>query len=104
MKTYNDYKKEYVKDVYESLKKRESTDVRVVEEDVYISMKWQLENNWNPWDKDSEERLTKLYQFDEDLFWSVFEGTKKLMQIVNGKEGILSVYFKRMEDNITGKK
>lgn len=35
----------------------EKDDEYVIKESVYILMKWQEENNWNPWDRDAAVRL-----------------------------------------------
>lgn len=94
MKNYRDYEKEYDRVIYDSLQKSGHANDMIIDKDVYIAMKWQIENNWNPWDKDTEERLTKLYEFDEKLFWAVSEGTKKTIRVVEGKMNRTSMYHK----------
>lgn len=97
MKNYEDYKREYDRAIRNSLKKSGYRNELIVDEDIYIAIKWQIENNWNPWDKDTEKRLTKLYEFDETLFWAVYEGTKKTMQTVEGEMNLTSMYHKWIE-------
>lgn len=94
MKNYEDYKREYDRAICDSLKKSGYRNELIVDEDIYIAIKWQIENNWNPWDKDTEKRLTKLYEFDETLFWAVYEGTKKTMRAVEGKMNLTFMYHK----------
>lgn len=70
MKNYEEYLKDYQKAISEGRKKGDY----VIRECVYISMKWQTDNNWNPWDNDAETRLEALRLFDIRLYQAVIEG------------------------------
>ena len=70
MKNYEEYLKDYQKAISEGRKKGGY----VIRECVYISMKWQTDNNWNPWDNDAETRLEALRLFDIRLYQAVIEG------------------------------
>ena len=71
MKNYDEYLEDYKKAIEPGLQKN---DGYIIKESVYISMRWQEENNWNPWDKYARVRLEALKLFDIRLYQAVVEG------------------------------
>jgi hypothetical protein len=71
MKSYEQYHAEYVDAISEGVRKGDNA---IVKECVYISCKWQKENNCDPWDKDFSERIEELKQTDEKLYEAVMDG------------------------------
>ncbi len=71
MKNYEEYLEDYRQAIATGLQKGNEY---VVKESLYISMKWQIENNWNPWDSDATVRLEALKLFDVRLYQAVTEG------------------------------
>lgn len=92
MKHYEEYEKEYEKDIKKSFEKSGFVNRRIIKKNIYISVHWQIENDWNPWDQDAEERLMQLQKQDEKLFRAVCEGVKKTMEVVNGQVDGFSAY------------
>ena len=82
MKSYSDYAREYaellaaVGDV---------KDKAVIKRNIWISMKWQTENNWNPWDGDAQARLLELEEHDKRLYDAVIEGVNVLTLACSSK-------------------
>ena len=71
MKKYEEYLEDYKYAIALGVK---NSDENVIKESVYISMKWQTENKWNPWDSDAAVRLEALRLFDIRLYTAVTEG------------------------------
>ncbi len=82
MKSYDDYFEEYQQAIKSGVKKG---DGYIIKECVYISMKWQTENNWNPWDDDAISRLEELKKNDIRLYQAVLEGVEIVARMT--KEG-----------------
>lgn len=95
MKCYEDYEKEYEKDIKKSFEKSGFANGWIIKKNMYISVHWQIENHWNPWDQDAEERLMQLQQQDEKLFEAVCEGVKKTMEVVAGQADCFSAYHEK---------
>jgi hypothetical protein len=72
MKTYEEYEKDYFSGVAKDIK-TENVDYNIIKE-VWISCKWQDDNNWSPWAMDAEQRLKDLKAIDEKLYNAVMKG------------------------------
>lgn len=78
MKNYETYHNEYLAEVFKELK-----NAMVVKENIYISCKWQADNNFNPWDSDADEKLLQLQNTDTQLFSAVMDGINQMNDILN---------------------
>jgi hypothetical protein len=71
MKTYNEYLEEYKNAIKEGLN---NGNKYIIRENVYISARWQEDNNWNPWDNTAQGKLQILEMLDKQLHKTVVEG------------------------------
>lgn len=82
MKNYDDYLADYEQAIAKGVQKGNGY---IIKECVYISMKWQSENNWNPWDSDAVSRLEELKKVDIRLYQAVLEGVEIVAKMSKGK-------------------
>lgn len=83
MKKYEQYRYEYIKAITDGIRGVNTNNgMFVLKESMWICNKWQIENNWNPWDKDAVERLTELREYDEKLYNAVMDGLGDMLKII----------------------